>query len=164
MELIFSLLFFAVPLVVCGMIIGRTVEKNHFAELDQKEAANRDFLVTNLKTFLEKTSGYRRKLREVEYGPLTDPDFLLSASPNQKIGAIRVPMFIAHGFNDPRVPVEEAMQLSIELKDRALKEKKPELTPQLLVFPDEGHGFAKLDNRLLFAKQVTAFMKRTIAK
>ena len=51
MELIFSLFVFAVPLVVCGMIIGRSVEKNHFAELDQKEAANRDFLVTNLKTF-----------------------------------------------------------------------------------------------------------------
>ena len=30
------------------------------------------------KTFLEKTSGYRRKLREAEYGPLTDPDFLVS--------------------------------------------------------------------------------------
>jgi len=57
MELIFSLLFFAVPLVVCGMIIGRSVEKNHFAELDQKEAANRDFLVTNLKTFPLAASG-----------------------------------------------------------------------------------------------------------
>ena len=57
MELIFSLLFFAVPLVVCGMIIGRSVEKNHFAELDQKEAANRDFLVTNLKTFPMAASG-----------------------------------------------------------------------------------------------------------
>lgn len=120
--------------------------------------------VTNLKTFLEKTSGYRRKLREVEYGPLTDPEFLLSASPGMKIDAIRVPMFIAHGFNDPRVPVEEAMQLSVALKDRALKDGKPELMPQLLVFPDEGHGFAKLDNRLLFAKQTTSFMKRTIGK
>lgn len=150
------------------MSVACLVEDTQFAEKEKRApyfGAGVDIVgVTNLKTFLEKTSGYRRKLREVEYGPLTDPEFLLSASPNQKIGAIRVPMFIAHGFNDPRVPVEEAMQLSIELKDRALKEKKPELAPQLLVFPDEGHGFAKLDNRLLFAKQVTAFMKRTIAK
>jgi dipeptidyl aminopeptidase/acylaminoacyl peptidase len=119
--------------------------------------------IVNLKTFLEKTSGYRRKLREAEYGPLSDPDFLASVSSIHKLDQIRVPMFIAHGFNDPRVPVEEAMQLAIALKDKALKEKKPELIPQLVVFPDEGHGFAKLDNRLLYAKQVEAFLKRTIA-
>jgi hypothetical protein len=54
------------------------------------------------------------------------------------------------------------MQLAVALKDKAFAEKKPELMPQLLVFPDEGHGFAKLDNRLLFAKQVESFMQRTI--
>ncbi|XVJ57855.1 MAG: prolyl oligopeptidase family serine peptidase [Tepidisphaera sp.] len=118
--------------------------------------------IVNLKTFLEKTSGYRRKLREAEYGPLTDPDFLMSVSSINKTEFLRVPMFIAHGFNDPRVPVEEAMQLAVALKDKAFAEKKPELMPQLLVFPDEGHGFAKLDNRLLFAKQVESFMQRTI--
>jgi dipeptidyl aminopeptidase/acylaminoacyl peptidase len=120
--------------------------------------------IVNLKTFLEKTSGYRRKLREAEYGPLSDPEFLLSVSSINKIDHIRVPMFIAHGFNDPRVPVEEATQLAIALKDKALATKRMNLMPQLLVFPDEGHGFAKLDNRLLFAKQVEAFMQRTIGK
>lgn len=118
--------------------------------------------ITNVKTFLEKTSGYRRKLREVEYGPLTDPEFLLSVSPIMKLEHIRVPMFIAHGFNDPRVPVEEAMQLSVALKDRAFEQKRMDLMPQLLVFPDEGHGFAKLENRLLFARQTASFLKRTI--
>lgn len=119
--------------------------------------------IVNLKTFLEKTSAYRRKLREAEYGPLSDPDFLAGVSSINKLEHIRVPMFIAHGFNDPRVPVEEAMQLAVALKDRALKEKKPDLIPQLVIFPDEGHGFAKLDNRLLYAKQVEAFLKKTIA-
>jgi dipeptidyl aminopeptidase/acylaminoacyl peptidase len=52
--------------------------------------------VVNLKTFLEKTAGYRRKLREVEYGPLSDPEFLASASPMTHIDKIKVPMFIAH--------------------------------------------------------------------
>jgi dipeptidyl aminopeptidase/acylaminoacyl peptidase len=118
--------------------------------------------IVNLKTFLEKTSGYRRKLRESEYGPLTDPEFLLSVSSITKTEFLRVPMFIAHGFNDPRVPVEEAMQLAVALKDKALKTGKMGLMPQLLVFPDEGHGFAKMDNRLLFAKQVESFMQRTI--
>ncbi len=51
MEMVIQLLFFIVPLVVCGLIIGRTVEKNHFAALDLREAANRDFLVTNSKAY-----------------------------------------------------------------------------------------------------------------
>ncbi len=113
--------------------------------------------ITNVQTFLEKTSGYRRKLREAEYGPLSDPEFLQSVSPNRRVEKIQVPMFIAHGFNDPRVPVEEAMQLSIALKDRGLN-------PQLFIAPDEGHGFAKLDNRLLFTSRMSQFLKDTIAK
>ena len=48
---IFQLLLFVGPLVVCGLIIGRTVEKRHFAKLDAHDLANRDFLVTNLKDF-----------------------------------------------------------------------------------------------------------------
>lgn len=113
--------------------------------------------VVNLKTFLEKTSGYRRKLREVEYGPLTDPEFLASASPMTMIDKIKVPMFIAHGFNDPRVPVEEAMQLAVALKDRGYQ-------PQVFIAPDEGHGFAKLDNRLYFGQRMVAFLDQTIGK
>lgn len=113
--------------------------------------------VVNLKTFLEKTSGYRRKLREAEYGPLSDPEFLASASPMTHIDKIKIPMFIAHGFNDPRVPVEEAMQLAIALKDKGNQ-------PQVFIAPDEGHGFQKLDNRLYFAQRMVAFLKQTIAK
>ncbi len=112
--------------------------------------------IVNLKTFLEQTSGYRRKLREVEYGPLTDPDFLHSVSSIHKIDKINVPMFIAHGLNDPRVPVGEAMQLAVGLKKRGLQ-------PLEFYCPDEGHGFAKLDNRELFSRQMDRFLKGTIA-
>ena len=111
--------------------------------------------VVNLKSFLEKTSGYRRKLREVEYGPLTDPDFLLSVSSIQKVDKMKVPFFIAHGFNDPRVPVEEAMQLATALKDRGQN-------PRVFIAPDEGHGFAKLDNRIYFNERAVAFLEETI--
>lgn len=113
--------------------------------------------IVNMKTFLEQTSGYRRKLREVEYGPLTDPDFLASVSPINKIDSIKVPMMIAHGLNDPRVPVGEAMQLAVELQKRGYE-------PVQFYCPDEGHGFAKLDNRLLFAKRMVKFLDDTIGK
>jgi dipeptidyl aminopeptidase/acylaminoacyl peptidase len=113
--------------------------------------------ITNLKTFLEKTSGYRQKLREVEYGPLTDVEFLESVSAMNRIDKIQVPMFIAHGFNDPRVPVEEAMQIAAALRER-------KQNPTMFIAPDEGHGFAKLDNRIYYGERVTAFLEETIGE
>lgn len=113
--------------------------------------------IVNFKTFLEQTRDYRRALREAEYGPLSDPEFLESISPIHRIDEIKVPMLIAHGLNDPRVPVGEAMQLAVGLQKRGYD-------PELLFFPDEGHGFAKLENRLLFAERMTKFLRRHIAK
>ncbi|MCC6349552.1 MAG: S9 family peptidase [Candidatus Eisenbacteria bacterium] len=111
--------------------------------------------IVNMQTFLEKTSGYRRKLREAEYGPLTDPEFLKSISSIHKVDKMNVPFFIAHGFNDPRVPVEEAMQLAIALKDRRQ-------SPRVFIAPDEGHGFQKLDNRIYFYERAVQFLDETI--
>jgi dipeptidyl aminopeptidase/acylaminoacyl peptidase len=111
--------------------------------------------IVNLRTFLERTSGYRRALREVEYGPLTDTAFLESVSSLNKVDKIQVPMFIAHGFNDPRVPVEEAMQIAAALKQR-------NRDPRVFIAPDEGHGFQKLDNRIYFYGRAAAFLEETI--
>lgn len=113
--------------------------------------------IVNLKTFLEKTSGYRRKLREAEYGPLSDPEFLASVSSINRVEKIKIPMFIAHGYNDPRVPVEEAIQLALALKSRGVP-------TQLFIAPDEGHGFQKLDNRLLYTSRMVNFLQSTIGK
>lgn len=109
--------------------------------------------IVNMKTFLEQTSGYRRKLREVEYGPLSDPDFLLSVSPLFKADKIQVPMLISHGLNDPRVPVGEAMQLAEELQRRGFD-------PEQVYFHDEGHGAAKIENRLHYMNRVSAFLEK----
>jgi dipeptidyl aminopeptidase/acylaminoacyl peptidase len=113
--------------------------------------------IVNFKTFLEQTRDYRRKLREAEYGPLSDPEFLASVSPLNRVDEIKTPMMIAHGLNDPRVPVGEAMQLAVELQKRGYD-------PELLYFPDEGHGFAKLENRLLFADRMVKFLDSTIGE
>lgn len=109
--------------------------------------------IVNFETFLERTKDYRRKLREVEYGPLTDREFLKSVSPIYKVDRIRVPLLIAHGDNDPRVPVYEARQLYDKLKEL----KKP---VEILTFPDEGHGFRKEPNRITFAEKLTAFLSQ----
>lgn len=109
--------------------------------------------VVNFKTFLEQTKAYRRHLREAEYGPLSDPEFLESISPIRNIDRVETPLMLAHGLNDPRVPIGEAMQIAIALKKRGQ-------TVEELYFPDEGHGFAKEDNRLLYYKQLALFLDK----
>jgi len=113
--------------------------------------------IVNFQTFLEKTKDYRRKLREAEYGPLTDPEFLKSISPIYKVDRIDMPLMIAHGLNDPRVPVGEAMQIAVALKKRGMDVEE-------LYFPDEGHGFAKEENRLLYFKELAKFFEKHLKK
>jgi uncharacterized protein YbjQ (UPF0145 family) len=45
------------PLVLCGLIIGRTVEKQHFRRLDAFDAQCQDFLITQLKSFPMSVAG-----------------------------------------------------------------------------------------------------------
>ncbi|MFZ0041289.1 MAG: S9 family peptidase [Solirubrobacteraceae bacterium] len=98
--------------------------------------------ISDLTTFLENTSDYRRAHREREYGSLKDDrEFLARASPLSRIDDIRAPLFVIHGLNDPRVPVSEAEQLVENLRRRGVP-------CTLKIYDDEGHGLARLSNRL----------------
>lgn len=113
--------------------------------------------ISDLVTFLENTSAYRRAYREVEYGSLAEHrDFLESASPMGRVDEIRAPLFVIHGQNDPRVPVSEAYQLVASLERRGVPH-------ELIVYPDEGHGLAKLANRLDAYPRAIAFLERYLA-
>jgi protease II len=113
--------------------------------------------ISSLVTFLENTSAYRRAQREREYGSLEhDRDFLLAASPLTRIDAIRAPLFIIHGANDPRVPLSEAEQLHAALTARGQE-------CELLVYPDEGHGLAKRANKMDAYPKALAFLARHLA-
>ena len=98
--------------------------------------------ISSLVTFLERTSGYRRAVREREYGRLaTDRADLEAASPLGRIDEVVAPLFVIHGANDPRVPLSEAEQLVAALDARSV-------ACELRVYADEGHGLAKRANRL----------------
>ncbi len=91
--------------------------------------------ISDLITFLERTADHRRAHREREYGSLsTDWEFLAAAPPLRRADAIRAPIFLVHGANDPRVPLNEAQQLVAALKSR-------DVPCELLVYGDEGHGW-----------------------
>ena len=99
--------------------------------------------MSNLVTFLEHTSGYRRDLRRVEYGDERDPKmrkFLEKIAPMNNLEKIRKPMFVVAGKNDPRVPVSESEQMVAALK-------KNGTSVWYLMGRDEGHGFGKKNNQ-----------------
>ena len=110
--------------------------------------------ITNWETFLQNTSGYRRRQREVEYGRLDkDIDFLRRISPIRKIDHIKTPLFVISGKNDPRVPYTEGEQMVEALKKRdAVVEYK--------LYDDEGHGISKLKNRLDLYPRVADFLDK----
>ncbi len=109
--------------------------------------------IVNFLTYFQRTKKYRRAVREKEYGPMSDEDFLRSISPIFKIDRVMTPLMIVHGENDPRVPVQEARQI-IE----ALTARNQVVEP--VIFPDEGHGVQKLENRLELYRQMDAFLLR----
>ena len=108
--------------------------------------------IANFRTFLEQTAAYRRALREAEYGSLaTDGALLDRISPIHKVDKIAAPLMVIHGTRDPRVPIGEAKQMAAALEKRG--------TPVvLLTFEDEGHGLAKLKNRLVAYPAMVKFL------
>jgi acetyl esterase/lipase len=114
--------------------------------------------ISNLVTFLENTSDYRRAFRELEYGSLAhDREFLSQASPLTHVASIQAPLFVIHGRNDPRVPVSEAQQLVDSLQARGV-------TCELVIYEDEGHGLARLGNRLDAFPRAIAFVNQVRAQ
>ncbi len=107
--------------------------------------------ISDFVTFLERTESYRRDLRRAEYGDERDPAmraFLKQISPLTNAAKIKTPMFVVHGRNDPRVPVQEAEQI-------AATAGKNGLPVWLMIAENEGHGFAKKENGdYLFAARV----------
>lgn len=104
--------------------------------------------IANFKTFLENTKPYRRALRESEYGPLSDPEFLKEISPIHKAHLIKTPLLVIHGENDPRVPVGEARQIIAAVQSSGG-------VVDSLIFPDEGHGVRKRVNIIAeYRKQI----------
>lgn len=114
--------------------------------------------IGNFVTFLENTAAYRRALREAEYGSLErDREFLKKISPFNSAENIKAPLLIIHGANDPRVPLSEAEQVTAKLKDLGRE-------VELLVYHDEGHGLAKLKNRLDAYPQVVTFLNKALQR
>jgi dipeptidyl aminopeptidase/acylaminoacyl peptidase len=71
------------------------------------------------------------------------------------VDKIQAPILVIHGANDPRVPVGEAEQIVERLKQRGRQ-------VEFLRFEDEGHGIAKIPNRVKAYTTIGDFLERTL--
>jgi dipeptidyl aminopeptidase/acylaminoacyl peptidase len=112
---------------------------------------------SNLKTLLETIPPYWAPAIAQLYrrvgNPETDVDFLWSRSPLSRVHDIRIPLLIAQGANDPRVKQAESEQIVAALQEARIEY-------EYMLFPDEGHGFAKPENRIKFYTAAERFLAR----
>jgi dipeptidyl aminopeptidase/acylaminoacyl peptidase len=112
---------------------------------------------SNLITLIQSIPPYWEPMKRVfdlRVGSVaTEADFLKSRSPLYHTDKITIPLMIAQGANDPRVKQAESEQIVAELRAKGK-------SVEYLLFPDEGHGFAKPENRLKFYAAAEAFLRR----
>jgi dipeptidyl aminopeptidase/acylaminoacyl peptidase len=109
------------------------------------------FGVVNFKTFFEQSEPWMAAISTIEYGdPATQADMLASLSPIHKLANITAAMMVLHGANDTNVPVVEAEQIVENLRSR-------QVPVEYILFPDEGHGWRKVPNRIRSAVAITEF-------
>ncbi|CAN5305955.1 S9 family peptidase [soil metagenome] len=112
---------------------------------------------SNLITLIQSIPPYWSTLRSTFTGrvgdPDTEPEFLESRSPLFYVDDIGIPILIAQGANDPRVKQQESEQIVAALREKGLDH-------EYLLFEDEGHGFARPENRLEFYAAAEEFLSR----
>jgi dipeptidyl aminopeptidase/acylaminoacyl peptidase len=112
---------------------------------------------SNLKTLLETIPPYWAPMIAQLYrrvgNPTTDEEFLWSRSPLSRAHDITIPLLIAQGANDPRVKQAESEQIVAALTDAGIEH-------EYMLFPDEGHGFAKPENRIKFYTAAERFLAK----
>jgi dipeptidyl aminopeptidase/acylaminoacyl peptidase len=115
---------------------------------------------SNLITLIKSIPPYwepMKRIFDLRVGSVdTEEAFLKSRSPLFHVDKIDIPLLIAQGAHDPRVKQAESEQIVEALRAKG----KP---VEYLLYPDEGHGFAKPANRLDFYAKAEAFLAKHLA-
>jgi dipeptidyl aminopeptidase/acylaminoacyl peptidase len=112
------------------------------------------FGIVNFETFFAQSTPWMGAISGGEYGdPKTQADLLKKLSPIHKLDRVRATMLVMHGANDTNVPVVEARQVvdTLEKNGREV---------EFLLFPDEGHGWRKIPNRVKSTVTLAEFFAR----
>ncbi|OJX10913.1 MAG: hypothetical protein BGO77_05215 [Caedibacter sp. 37-49] len=82
-------------------------------------------------------------------------EFLKKRSPIYYVDKIRKPLLICQGANDPRVKQAESDQIVKEMEER-------NIPVTYILYPDEGHGLTRPENRLSFFGIAEAFLAQNL--
>lgn len=116
------------------------------------------FGIVNFETFFSQSTPWMGAVSGGEYGdPKTQADLLRRLSPIHKLDRIRAAMLVMHGANDTNVPLVEAQQVVDTLK-------KNGRDVEFLLFPDEGHGWRKIPNRVKSTVTLADFFRRHLVE
>ena len=80
-----------------------------------------------------------------------DEEFNKAISPLFHIDAIKAPLLIGQGANDPRVKQAEADQIAFAMAEKGIP-------VDYVLYPDEGHGWARPVNRIDFNGRTELFL------
>lgn len=95
-----------------------------------------------------------KKYLDAELGTLeADGERLRRISPLFHASKIKKPLLVVQGVNDPRVVKAESDEIVAAVK-------KNGVPVEYVLFPDEGHGFAKVKNRIRAQKAYLEFLKK----
>jgi dipeptidyl aminopeptidase/acylaminoacyl peptidase len=112
---------------------------------------------SNIKTLLDSIPPYWGPLRNGMLRKIGDVDsdevFNRKISPLYHVDQIKAPLLIGQGANDPRVKRAEADQIAFSMQDKGIP-------VEYVLYPDEGHGFARPDNRIDFNGRAELFLAK----
>jgi dipeptidyl aminopeptidase/acylaminoacyl peptidase len=112
---------------------------------------------SNLITLIESIPPYWSTFLATFYervgNPEIEEEFLKSRSPLFSVEKIEIPILIAQGANDPRVKQAESEQIVAAMEEKGIDY-------EYLLFEDEGHGFARPENRLKFYAAAERFLAK----
>jgi len=112
---------------------------------------------SNIKTLLDSIPSYWGPLRNdmlKKIGDVdADPAFNERISPLFHVDDIAAPLLIGQGANDPRVKQAEADQIAFAMRKKGIP-------VEYVLYPDEGHGFARPDNRIDFNGRAELFLAK----
>lgn len=116
---------------------------------------------SNLQTLLDSVPEYWKPMLTMMYTRVGDPRsdegkaVLQAHSPLNHVDKITKPLLIAQGANDPRVKQAESDQIVAAMKDKGIP-------VSYVLYPDEGHGFARPVNRMSFYALAEAFLAQQL--
>jgi dipeptidyl aminopeptidase/acylaminoacyl peptidase len=140
---------------IVGGSYGGYVVMMAVTEYPETFAAGADlFGIVNFETFFAQSTPWMGAISGGEYGdPKTQADLLRRLSPIHKLDRVRAAMLVMHGANDTNVPLVEAQQVVDTLK-------KNGRDVEFVLFPDEGHGWRKIPNRVKSTMTLAEFFRR----